>query len=112
MKIHVRAVNFQMSESVESHAQHRLHAALDRFESRIASVKLRLTDDHGPKHGTTIHCAIEALLKNGDSVMVEQDSPDYFVAIDKAAGRMKRTVRRCINRKRDSQLRSARPAMA
>jgi len=112
MKIHVRAVNFQMSESVDDHARHRLHAALDRFESRIDSVMLRLTDDHGPKHGTTIHCSIEAFLTNGDSVMVEQDSPDFFVAIDKAAGRMKRTVRRCINRKRDSKLREARPTLA
>ncbi len=112
MKIHVRAVNFQMSESVDEHAQHRLLAALDRFESRIASVMLRLTDDHGPRHGTTIHCAIEAILKNGDSVMVEQDAADYFVAIDKAAGRMKRTVRRCINRKRDCQLRADRPQLA
>ncbi|MEM1109838.1 MAG: HPF/RaiA family ribosome-associated protein [Planctomycetota bacterium] len=112
MKIHVRAVNFQISESVDQHAHTRLHAALDRFESRLASVKIRLTDDHGPKHGTTIHCAIEAILKNGDSVMVEQDAPDHFAAIDKAAGRMKRTVRRCINRKRAVRIREARPAFA
>ncbi|MEM6853467.1 MAG: HPF/RaiA family ribosome-associated protein [Planctomycetota bacterium] len=112
MKTYVRAVNFQMSESVLSHAESRLHAALDRFGSRIASLKLRLTDDHGPKHGTTIHCTLEAILKNGDTVMVEQNAPDHFVAIDKAAGRMKRTVRRCINRKRDSRIREARPSLA
>ncbi|MEM7677550.1 MAG: HPF/RaiA family ribosome-associated protein [Myxococcota bacterium] len=112
MKLDVRAVNFQISDSVDEHAERRLHAALDRFEPRIGSVMLKMTDDHGPKHGTTMHCCIEAILKNGDSVIVEQDAPDLFQAIDKAAGRLKRTVRRCINRKRDSQLREARPALA
>ncbi|MEM9883693.1 MAG: HPF/RaiA family ribosome-associated protein [Planctomycetota bacterium] len=108
MNLDVRAVNFQISESVGRHAERRLHAALDRFESKIAGVNLRLTDDHGPKHGPSVHCVIEAVLRRGGSVMVEQDAPDLFQAIDRGAGRLKRTVRRAINRKRDSQLRDVR----
>lgn len=111
MEMDVRAVNFQMSESLDDHAQRRLHAALDRFESKIGSVNLRMTNDHGPRHGVTMHCCLQAVLKNGASVMVEQDAPDLFEAIDRAAGRMKRTVRRCINRKRETPIRDARPAL-
>ncbi|MEM7626200.1 MAG: ribosome-associated translation inhibitor RaiA [Planctomycetota bacterium] len=108
MNLDVRAVNFQISESVDDHAQRRLHAALDRFEPRIHWVNLRLTDDHGKRHGKTMHCCIEAALRGGGSVMVEQDAEDLFTAIDKAAGRMKRTVRRCLNRRRDTKLRAQR----
>jgi len=108
MNLDVRAVNFQMSESLGDHAERRLHAALDRFESKIGWVNLRLTDDHGTKHGATMRCCIEAALLNGSSVMVEQDAPDLFESIDKAASRLKRAVRRAINRKRDARLREKR----
>lgn len=110
MDLEVRAVNFQMSDSLGDHAQRRLHAALDRFESNISWVNLRLTDDHGKRHGPTMHCCIEAAVRGAGSVMVEQDADDLFAAIDRAAGRMKRTVRRCINRRRDSRLRDLRAA--
>lgn len=108
MNLDVRAVNFQISDSVDDHAQRRLHAALDRFEPRLDWVNLRLTDDHGKRHGQTMHCCIEAALRGGGSVMIEQDAEDLFTAIDKAAGRMKRTVRRSINRRRDTKLRPQR----
>ena len=103
MKIEVRAVNFQMSESLGDHAERRVLAALDRFEPRIGWVNLRLTDDHGRRHGTTMHCCIEAAIQGCGSVVVEQDAPDFWAAIDRAAGRMKRTVRRCIARRRDGK---------
>lgn len=108
MNLDVRAVNFQISDSVDSHAQRRLHAALDRFEPRLSWVNLRLTDDHGKRHGKTMHCCIEAAIRGGGSVLIEQDDADVFTAIDKAAGRMKRTVRRSINRRRDSRMRQQR----
>lgn len=113
MQMHVRAVNFQMSDALGEHAERRLHAALDRFEPKIGRVDLRLTDDHGPRHGTMMHCCIEANLNGFGNVLVEQDAPDLFEAIDRAAGRLKRTVRRCINRRRDTKMRSLqhRPAM-
>ncbi|MEO1235771.1 MAG: HPF/RaiA family ribosome-associated protein [Planctomycetota bacterium] len=106
--MYVRAVNFQMSEALGDHAERRLHAALDRYESRLGTVSLRLTDDHGPRHGTTMHCCIEAAVRGAGSVLVEQDAPDLFEAIDRAAGRMKRTVRRAINRRRHAQMRPSR----
>ena len=108
MNLDVRAVNFQISETVDDHAQRRLHAALDRFEPRLNWVNLRLTDDHGKRHGKTMHCYIEAALRGGGSVLIEQDAEDLFTAIDKAAGRMKRAVRRCLNRRRDTRLRDQR----
>jgi len=107
MQMYVRAINFQMSSTLGDHAKRRLHAALDRFETQIGRVDLRLTDDHGPRHGTTMHCCIEANVNGMGNVLVEQDAPDLFEAVDRAAGRLKRTVRRCINRRRDTRLRDA-----
>ena len=108
MNVDVRAVNFQMSETLGTHAERRLHSALDRYEHRLGSIHLRLTDDHGKRHGTTMHCCVEAAIRGAGTIVVEQDAPDMFEAIDLAAGRLKRTVRRCLNRRRDSRLRVAR----
>ncbi|MEM8738014.1 MAG: HPF/RaiA family ribosome-associated protein [Planctomycetota bacterium] len=110
MDLDVRAVNFQISDSVGRHAHRRLHAALDRYKTKIGRVHLRLTDDHGKRHGTTMHCCLEAALLSGGMVLIEQDSPDLFEAIDRAAGRLKRTVRRSLNRRRDTRLREVRAA--
>ncbi len=109
MQVDVRAVNFQMSESLGDHAEKRLVSALNRFAPRIGWVNLRLTDDHGPRHGAMMHCSVEAAIPGHGSVVVEQHAPDLFEAIDLAAARMKRTVRRCINRRREMRLR---PRMA
>jgi ribosomal subunit interface protein len=110
MKVDVRAVNFQMSPTLGQHAEHRLQTALDRYEHRLGSVHLRLTDDHGKRHGTTMHCCVEAAIRGVGRVIVEQDAPNLFEAIDRAAGRLKRSVRRSLNRRRDTQLRAARTA--
>lgn len=105
MRLDVRAVNFQMSESLGDHAQRRLHAALDRFEPRVEHVELRLVDDHGRRHGVSMHCVIDAAIRGCGRLHIDQEAADLFQAVDMAAGRIKRSVRRRINRRRDVRLR-------
>ncbi|GAB4191781.1 MAG: hypothetical protein Kow00105_05850 [Phycisphaeraceae bacterium] len=103
MQIHVIGVHLDLSSSLAEYVNHRLNSSLDRFEDRIEKVIVRLDDISGPHGPGTKRCHIEVFLLHREPVIVEQDHHDIYTAIDKAGARMKRTVRRQINRIRDAR---------
>lgn len=103
MKIEVVGVHLDVTSSLAEYVTHRMGLCLDRFEDRIRRVTVRLTDISGPHGPGTKRCHIEVDLLHRESVIVEQDYTDVYTAVDKAATRLKRTVRRQINRIRDAR---------
>ena len=103
MQIEVVGVHLDVSPSLAEYVKHRLEQSLDRFEDRVLNVNVRLTDISGPHGPGTKRCHMEVHLLHRDRVIVEQDHSDMYTAIDKAGARMKRTVRRQINRIRDAR---------
>ena len=101
MRIHVRCLHLDNSEHVDRHAREKLHAALGNFSGRIEQIDLLLEDLHGTKHGTERRCTVRISLSGANDVMVQHVDRDIYHAIDEAAKRCKRTVRRRINRRRD-----------
>ncbi|MBX2850905.1 MAG: HPF/RaiA family ribosome-associated protein [Phycisphaeraceae bacterium] len=89
------------SEHVDRHARERLGAALSHFQSRIERVDVLLEDLHGMKHGVERRCTVRVTLTGTSDVLVQHVDRDIYHAIDEAARRTKRTVRRRINRRRD-----------
>lgn len=104
MDIHVRSLHLDNSEHVDRHAREKLSAALVNFDHRVERVDLLLEDVHGPKHGIERRCVVRVVVSGASDVQVEHVHPDVYRAIDEAARRVKRTVRRQINRRRDVQL--------
>lgn len=105
MLIHVRGSKIELTQSLKRHVERAVHHALDRFESRIESVEVRLSDVNGPRKGEDMQCRIVVSLMRLSSVVVEHCDRDLYVAVDRAAGRTKRAVRRTINRPRDARQR-------
>lgn len=103
MQIEVIGVHLDVTASLEKYVTHRIGLSLDRFEERILSVTVRLDDISGPHGPGTKRCHMEVHLLHRDAVIVEQDHTDIYTAVDKAANRLKRTVRRHINRVRDAR---------
>ena len=103
MHIEVFAVHMDVTTSLADYVKHRIELCLDRFEERIQRVEVRLGDISGPHGPGTKRCHIEVHLMHRESVIVEQDHHDVYTAVDKAATRLKRTVRRQINRIRDAR---------
>ncbi len=103
MQIEVIGVHLDVSPSLAEYVKHRLEQSLDRFEDRVLGVNVRLTDVSGPHGPGTKRCHIEVHLLHRDRVIVEQDHSDLYTAVDKAGSRLKRTVRRQINRIRDAR---------
>jgi ribosome hibernation promoting factor len=103
MQIEVVGVHLDVTSSLAQYVKHRIELCLDRFEDRVLGVRVRLQDISGPHGPGTKRCHIEVKLLHRDSVIVEQDHTDIYTAVDKTGTRLKRTVRRHINRVRDAR---------
>ena len=106
----IRAINFGLSPALTDHVQRRLTRALDRFDRRVDSVHVRLSDLNGPKGGVDMQCHVQVNLNHSGTVFIHQVHEDIYSAIDRAATRLKRTVRRRINRRRDAKKERRSPA--
>lgn len=103
MTVHVQAMNFGSSDALFDHARRRMSTCLDRFGRRIKRVSVILRDENGPKGGPDMRCQVRVELDAEGSVIVEQSDADVYSAIDRAADRVKRTVRRRIGKRRDKR---------
>lgn len=103
MRIEVVGVHLDVTPSLAEYVTHRIEYSLDRFEERILRVDVRLEDISGPHGPGTKRCHMEVHLAHRDPVIVEQKHNDIYTAVDKAGARLKRTVRRQINRIRDAR---------
>jgi len=107
MDIEVRATNFGLQDGVRQYIERRLMMSLDPFDGRVGRVEVTVTNLHGRNHVRELQCRVRAQVNHAADVMIEQIDSDLVAAIDVAASRLKRTVRRCINRRRDSAKRRA-----
>lgn len=101
MRFDVRCVHLDNSEHVDRHAREKLTAALGNYAHRIERIDLLVEDVHGTKHGIERRCVVRVVIQGAADALVQHVDPDIYHAIDEAARRVKRTVRRRINRRRD-----------
>ena len=101
MRFDIRCLHLDNSEHVDRHARERFGSALSHFASRVERVDVLLEDLHGLKHGIERRCTVRVLLSGASDVLVQHVHSDIYMAIDEAARRVKRTVRRRITRRRD-----------
>ncbi|MGB0768527.1 MAG: HPF/RaiA family ribosome-associated protein [Phycisphaeraceae bacterium] len=101
MRFDVRCVHLDNSEHVDRYARERLVGALEHFSSRVERVDVLLEDLHGTKHGVERCCTVRVTLGGVGEVHVQHVDPDIYHAIEEAGRRIKRTVRRRVNRRRD-----------
>lgn len=100
MQMQIRTLNLDNSAALDAHARERLAAALEHFGARVDSVDARLEDMHGTRHGQEFRCTVRVHVKGAGVVMVEQVDTDLYHAMDQAAHRVKRAVKRRVNRSR------------
>ncbi len=99
MHIEATAIHLRLTDPLARHIQRSIGRALDRFDRRVASVRVRLTDDHR-RHGNELRCRAQVDLDGQGLVIVEEAGPDLYATIDGVAGRLKRAVRRQLARRR------------
>jgi ribosomal subunit interface protein len=112
MQIDIQTRSFVMTEAIRSHSRRRLHFALSGYDDRIQRVVVRLSDINGPRGGADKRCHLRLVLPAMPDVVVEDIEADLYLAIDRAADRAGRTLRRRLARQRDKARAYTRPQIA
>jgi ribosomal subunit interface protein len=99
VKIQIRERNVEIPTDLRNHVERRLNFALARFGQRIARVIVRFSDGDG-EVGQNLRCQIHVGLRSR-SARVEDTDVDLFVAVDRAAERVSRSVARVLERERE-----------
>ncbi len=107
MKILIKASNFSMTDALQSHAERRLRFALTFCDIYIQWIIMRLSDTNGPRGGVDKCCRVQVVLEGLPDVVVSDIEADMYVAIDRAANRAGRTVRRRLTRQNDRSLKAS-----
>lgn len=101
MHIDIRARGFELTEGLRQHTERRLSFALGWASYDVRKVAVRLFDINGPRGGEDKCCRIQVILPKTQDVVIEDTEADLYVAIDRAAERVERSVTRRLERQRE-----------
>jgi len=107
MQIDIQSRNFPLTNTLRGHVERRLGFALSANDEHIQRIVVRLSDINGPRGGSDKCCHIQVILPHLSDVVIEDIETDIYAAIDRAADRAGRTVRRRLARHRDRARSSA-----
>ncbi len=94
MVITPRAIGFSLTEAICTHVESRVRSALQHLKSSVFRVTVRLNDVNGDHGGVDKRCNIVALLRGRRVVVADATHCSLYSAIDAAADRIHRSVRR------------------
>jgi putative sigma-54 modulation protein len=101
MRINIQARGFELTDGLRQHTERRLQFAIDWAGDEVRTVKVRFSDINGPRGGNDKRCSIQIPIAGQRDVMVEDTEADLYVAIDRAADRIERTLARKLERTRE-----------
>lgn len=101
MHIHIQARGFALTHSLREHVERRLRFALGWADDRLRQISVRLWDENGPRGGEDKRCRIQITFHGVPSIVIDDTEADLYVAIDRAADRVGRSVARRLERQRD-----------
>jgi ribosomal subunit interface protein len=103
MHIDIQSRGFTLTPALRAHAERRLRLALGATLPGVLRVAVRLSDDNGPRGGGGMRCAVRIAVAGVPGIVVEDAESDLYVAIDRAADRAGRTLRRCLARRSEQR---------
>lgn len=101
--ISVRTRGLALTDDLRRVIRRCVLAAVGRFSQRISSVFVWVEDTNGPKGGRAMRCRMLVRLERGGRFMVAAEAADQYVAIGRAANRMRVRLVRFIEKKRSWQ---------
>ena len=67
----------------------------------VRAATVDLTDVDGPRGGAGQRCSVRVALSPSGTVRTEATDADFLTALDRAADRARRSIRRTVERRRD-----------
>jgi len=98
MKPTIVAKGVKLSRRLREHVIHRLSLTLDRKHYSIQAMKVRISDQNGPKGGIDKHCQLHLTLPGLPTVVVTEKGDDIAAMVDQAAHRAAQAIDRLLSR--------------
>jgi ribosome-associated translation inhibitor RaiA len=102
MNLRIHAQGFSLSVSLFDFVQQRLYYALGRYSGLIESVRVRLSDENGPRGGRDKRCNLQVNLRGMPPLLISEMSGDMYQAVALAVHRSDRLVGRTLQRRRSN----------
>ena len=99
MTIDIRGAAIATTPAMLEYVARRIQSALGRLGANVRGVVVRLGDANGPRGGIDKTCRVLARMRTGP-VIIDEIDRDLYVAIDRAADRLRRAAVRAIDRRR------------
>lgn len=100
MRIEIQSGNIRITKRLMMFLRKRIEFALGRFQDRIQTVQVRLSDINGPKGGVDKRCQIQLKLPAQKDVVVTTKAHRLDLAIGKTASRSARALSRAVGKRR------------
>jgi putative sigma-54 modulation protein len=93
MRIGIWSAN-SLTDGLRGHVRRRLVSAVGRLREHVHDVQVRLSDVNGPRGGVDKRCRLVLTAARGGIVVVQGTAPNFYQAVNAAAARAGRAVRR------------------
>jgi ribosome hibernation promoting factor len=103
MKLEIRGLKIEITDSLRTYAQRRLAFALDRFAERIRTVRLKLDDMNGQRGGVDKRCQLAISLAHSSSITLESRASTVQGAVDRIASKVRSSIERRFMRKQEQR---------
>ncbi len=98
MRIDIQASDIVLNEALIAHVEQRLLFALSRFQARVVQITVHLSAINGATGAEDKHCHLQIRLHGLPSLVTDDTETDLYVAVNRAAERAGRTLRRTLRR--------------
>lgn len=98
MNLCLTSQGFETTEAISAAVRENFRGALDRFEDRIESVDVYLSDDNGPKGGRDKQVVARIRLYSRQVIAVERTRSNLYAAIADVSRLSRRRVRRALKK--------------
>jgi putative sigma-54 modulation protein len=98
MMIDTRTMGFALTDAILRHVQARVESALRPFSRWLLKATVRLKDVNADHGGDDKWCSIVVALRRHGVEIAEATDANLYAAVDEAANRIRRSVRRATKR--------------
>lgn len=102
LELHVRGTDFL--EALRNYAERRLRFSVRRLVHHIRRLRIYVEDLNGPRGGIDKRCRIVVEFAPSGNLVIEETAARIHEAVDRAAGRLRRSVRRELKRRQTRRL--------
>lgn len=95
--------NVKGGDSLRQHVENLLNDSLNSFKDEVTRVEVHISDENSHKGGDDdLRCTMEARIRGLNPIAVTHHAENINLAIDGAADRITRSVRKTVEKRRET----------